>query len=599
MKNQILDILKFKQPKYILNGWITKNYPELYLNILKATKFLPEDAKIQQRIYCVLNDINESQTCLNCKKEINYWHQFNISKEEYLKQFCSNICAKSYKIDINAPIENKCFNLEQLKEKISLIFVATLKQDKEFVDQMKAYFVSLGIDYGRMQLVEMINFIKWDLKELPKCQNENCNNTTRYHNGHYEDFCCLQCHLTSQRTKDKRIETVQKIYGVNNVFELQETKDKIKEMNLVKYGEEHYQRTQRYKNFRHNKPAIVNLEKYRKSRYLNTYKDFSRFANIVLPNFSELEYHGGGYKNIYNWKCVKCNCNFDHWYHNGMVPSCPVCNKGTKIESYLSDFLSNRLGLSIQTRCRSILKDNKELDIYVKDIKIAIEINGNYWHSEMNGITKDYHLNKTNECLSQDIRLVHIFEDEFTYKRNVVLAKLIDIFYKNRYKIDMDKCEVREINDKKFEEKFINKYCLEDWFSSNLCLGVFYKNRVIGMISFVKRDGGGWEISRVGVIRNFSFKDVYQKILNYFEENYEWKFLVMFLDLRWEDPKDYFRTNFLISHQEDPRYWLINDYHGKRLYAESFVESWEELNYLGFDRIWDVGNFVMIKENKH
>ncbi|MFW6130771.1 MAG: hypothetical protein ACOC56_06250, partial [Atribacterota bacterium] len=53
-----------------------------------------------------------------------------------------------------------------------------------------------------------------------------------------------------------------------------------------------------------------------------------------------------------------------------------------------------------------------ELDIYLPDFNIAIEYNGLYWHSELNGKDRNYHLNKTNICENENIQLIHIFEDE-------------------------------------------------------------------------------------------------------------------------------------------------------------------------------------------
>lgn len=44
--------------------------------------------------------------------------------------------------------------------------------------------------------------------------------------------------------------------------------------------------------------------------------------------------------------------------------------------------------------------------------KVAIELDGLYWHSNIFKPT-DYHINKTNKCLDAEIQLIHIFEDEW------------------------------------------------------------------------------------------------------------------------------------------------------------------------------------------
>ena len=39
-----------------------------------------------------------------------------------------------------------------------------------------------------------------------------------------------------------------------------------------------------------------------------------------------------------------------------------------------------------------MIKDKFELDVYIPSKHIAIEYNGIYWHSELNGKNKNYHL---------------------------------------------------------------------------------------------------------------------------------------------------------------------------------------------------------------
>lgn len=74
-----------------------------------------------------------------------------------------------------------------------------------------------------------------------------------------------------------------------------------------------------------------------------------------------------------------------------------------------------------------------ELDIYIPDIGLAIEFNGDYWHSDRFK-TKDYHLNKTIICEENNIELIHIFGSE--WKNNS--SKIKDSIYKRIYNQDYD-----------------------------------------------------------------------------------------------------------------------------------------------------------------
>lgn len=67
----------------------------------------------------------------------------------------------------------------------------------------------------------------------------------------------------------------------------------------------------------------------------------------------------------------------------------------------------------------------KELDIYIPDLKIAVEYNGLYWHSIEQGIDKYAHRNKSLACRQLGIRLIHIYEFEDLDEQINLLNNLI------------------------------------------------------------------------------------------------------------------------------------------------------------------------------
>lgn len=71
-----------------------------------------------------------------------------------------------------------------------------------------------------------------------------------------------------------------------------------------------------------------------------------------------------------------------------------------------------------------------QLDIYIPDLNLAIEFNGDYWHSHNNDKRKSgRHVRKTNDCESKGIRLIHIWEHE--WKNNQDYVKYILVCYLN------------------------------------------------------------------------------------------------------------------------------------------------------------------------
>ena len=68
-----------------------------------------------------------------------------------------------------------------------------------------------------------------------------------------------------------------------------------------------------------------------------------------------------------------------------------------------------------------------ELDLYYPEKKIAIEYNGDYWHSTIFK-DKDYHYNKFINCLNNGILLASIFESEWVTKCDLIKQYLYDTF---------------------------------------------------------------------------------------------------------------------------------------------------------------------------
>jgi hypothetical protein len=102
-------------------------------------------------------------------------------------------------------------------------------------------------------------------------------------------------------------------------------------------------------------------------------------------------------------------------------------------ENEIVRFLKNNNITNIVRNSRSILPSKKELDIFLPDYNIAIEYNGIYWHHEdVQTITKDYHYNKFQECLDNNIRLITVFSSFWKSKKkiveNIILKQIRNIF---------------------------------------------------------------------------------------------------------------------------------------------------------------------------
>lgn len=122
----------------------------------------------------------------------------------------------------------------------------------------------------------------------------------------------------------------------------------------------------------------------------------------------------------YLFKCNKCGYEWRQGVRFDRNLSCPHCypfahgSSAGELELY-NYFLTT--GLKIEHNNRTILK-GKEIDIYLPDLKIGIEYDGDWWHTE----TK----NKEKDLLAEaaGIKLIRINDEEFTKNKKYVLDNL-------------------------------------------------------------------------------------------------------------------------------------------------------------------------------
>jgi hypothetical protein len=105
---------------------------------------------------------------------------------------------------------------------------------------------------------------------------------------------------------------------------------------------------------------------------------------------------------------------------------CDKCFSTSSYESEIIDYISTFYNGTLIKNSRNIISPF-ELDLYYPEKKIAIEFNGDYWHSSL---FKDemYHYNKFVECHKNNITLVSIFESEWLRNKDAIKFYITDLF---------------------------------------------------------------------------------------------------------------------------------------------------------------------------
>lgn len=300
-------------------------------------------------------------------------------------------------------------------------------------------------------------------------------------------------------------------------------------------------------------------------------------------------------------------------------PKCSLSNQVSKEEENLLNWIKSFYKGKIIENDRKILK-GKELDIYFPDLKIAIEYDGLYYHSEEH-CDKNYHLNKTEKCEKLGIQLIHIFSDEWDNKREFLKKKIKHILHcNNNEKIYARKCYIEEItvSDK---NQFLEENHIQGKDISCLNLGLWYPtedgDRLVSVMTFRKPSKAlghnsdskyDYELSRFASDIEYNVLGGFSKLFSYFKNNYEWNNIITYADRRWSIGNVYIVNGFNLDHISKPNYWYLDNSYNtryyrfkfrkqelKKLFPDSYSDDKTEFEIMsenGYTRIWDCGNLV-------
>ena len=200
-------------------------------------------------------------------------------------------------------------------------------------------------------------------------------------------------------------------------------------------------------------------------------------STIVKPCFSEDEYVAARKNGVsdFEFECLKCGRRFYSDWDNGKPrKKCPYCqfNGGISgVENEILVFVSSIYGGKIKTNDRSVISP-LELDEYIEEKKLAIELDGLYWHNDDVKPDYRYHLNKTELCEKVGIRLIHIFDSEWLNKKEIVKSRLKDVLGVFDKTVFARKCKVCEV-DSETSRKFQDTNHIQGAVGASVHLGLY------------------------------------------------------------------------------------------------------------------------------
>ena len=370
--------------------------------------------------------------------------------------------------------------------------------------------------------------------------------------------------ILTKEIKDKARKTLLDNYGVEHPLQNDELLKKAKITNLNIFGTECVFFNEDIKNKIKN--TQLNKLNYAKSQNLVTINDlvkmFNRDETTILNDIRLL-----------NLKIIKFDNDFRFYIETSNLPilsdffsKTDACGK-SYCEKELVDFVKSIYFDEIVENTKRIIPP-KELDIYIPKMKLAIEYNGLYWHDE-NHVDKNYHLTKTNMCNEKEIDLIHVFEDDWLYKKEIVKSMIASRLGVYKEKIFARKCQIKEI-EKDQAKIFFNENHLQGFTYGDLYLGLMFNDELIQCICINKK---GWhdrnvELTRMVTKLNTQVVGGFSKLMKHISDYIEYKSITSYVYKAWFNGKGYIESGFKIVKENNPSYsYVVN---GRRVHKSHF-----------------------------
>lgn len=368
------------------------------------------------------------------------------------------------------------------------------------------------------------------------------NKTTKTNLKKYGKEYIFQSEIIKEKIKNSII----KNYKVDNVSKAQSIKDKKRKTSLSNYGVNHPRQSKIYlkeltkKQIKEDKLLNLTINGTKKSiseasREYN--KSYDRTLNI---------YKLFGSDAVINW-LINSKSNIRSSY-----------------EDTLLSIIKSKTNLKIHTNNRSEIKP-LELDLFIPEKKLAIEVNGSYYHSSL-FVDKNYHKIKADLAEKRGIKLLQFYDTDIDSKLDIISSMVLSSLGVCN-SIYARKCTIRNISSKE-HSIFMSHTHLQGPVTAKIRLGLFYEDNLVCCMSFSKSrfsnspKKDSYELLRYSTKLNTRVVGGASKLLSYFLKNYSPNEVISYCDRDYSSGNLYSTLGFKMEKILPPSYFYFK--HGKR-----------------------------------
>ena len=130
----------------------------------------------------------------------------------------------------------------------------------------------------------------------------------------------------------------------------------------------------------------------------------------------------------------------------------------------------------------------KELDIFIPDHNLAIEVNGLYWHSTSIPKVDTRHIDKFMECKSRGIKLLQFADSMILNKPDLVESMILSKLGKLPIRIMARKCKIVNLSITQANRLFEQWHYQGQTTNGAKCLGLMHDNKIVAALAYTIKD---------------------------------------------------------------------------------------------------------------
>ena len=239
---------------------------------------------------------------------------------------------------------------------------------------------------------------------------------------------------------------------------------------------------------------------------------------------------------------------------------CPQCGRiGPSVgQLEVADFLRNHAEVVVEHRLSNSLK---RLDLLLPEHNVAVEFHGLIWHSTKFNRDQKRDFLKHKEAEAQGLRIIHIYSDEWQYRKETVKRLLLSAIGKLP-RVAARKTDVVRLSSRE-AKPFLEANHLQGASNSSVHLGLTLDGSLVACMSFgVARSVRGntdrtlWELQRYAAA--CTVVGGAGKLLKHFLKTVPCKSLISYSDTRLFSGNMYKALGFSLVHETRPDYCYVS-----------------------------------------